>query len=489
MRIDFRALLVLFACLLVLASGCARVERYRAAKVKTKSAFKPDKKDPETYLYWTEPTWPPALDTPLVFVSSDSPEWKQFKTQSFDHVLTPSIGVSLASPHPLELSVLATLAMDQPNPIQVKVPLGLPDPTPFIPANNRPTLQKWYLGKKLFYDTRWLTKSGEYSCATCHDPKTGFTTHDTPSPRTKNPPSLINVAYNKHQFWDGRVRTLEETLYRSFDDDPEQQTDTGLLAMGVERHNWKGFVIRLRKRFDYRKEYSEVFGVPHPTVHTTAQALATYMRTILSGDSVYDKAIAKANQSGLSAEDFQPFLNAEVLKRWGAVDFAPDVFAKRAARGRALFFSNRARCSQCHSGWNFTDGGFHNIGIRESAEKQKPGEENGRIRFAPMALKDASFVGAFRTPSLRSLLHTKPYFHDGSAETLENAVEYYSSSTFQKQINRHLDILLATFEKTPRPIDLTAGESLDIVLFLHMLEGEAVSNKILPKAFRAKTKK
>src|SRR5262249_50778114 len=190
--------------------------------------------------------------------------------------------------------------------IKIKVPLGLADPTPYLPPGNRPTLAKWELGKRLFFDKDIL--SDKRSCADCHQPAHGFSANLI---HPRNPPTLINCVYHTAQFWDGRVNALEEVVQRNLEDERE--------APGVrpeEQHVWSGVIARLRANPDYVKRCEKALGTP-PTQAALGKALATYMRTILSGNSLQDRAeLALRERGGKSLEsaDYEKLLDEPLLK-------------------------------------------------------------------------------------------------------------------------------------------------------------------------------
>src|SRR5262249_31659911 len=151
-----------------------------------------------------------------------------------------------------------------------------------------------------------------------------------------------------------------------------------------KKHSFPGFIKAVKDSDKYRQRFKEVFGTDEPTADTVAKSLATYMRTILSGNSVFDRAEAKREGA-----------------EW-----------KSLKRGYELF-TGEARCVICHPvNGLFTDHDFHNIGL-DSDDLNEGMDKEGRIRFAPVGLKDKRLSGAYRTPSLRALPRTGPYMHDG----------------------------------------------------------------------------
>jgi cytochrome c peroxidase len=457
-------LLFMLPCLFI--AGCQRAQPY------------PQKSEPESSLavppefLWSKTK--PVRDITIRFVSADTdPEAWQKLPGFWNPVPFPLTGTPLApvGQSPLGAAVVVGL-IETTQAIHIKVPLGLPDPTPHIPDSNPPTFGKWHLGKQLFFDGGWLTGIDSVSCASCHAPKTGFAEplrFDAP-PRMQAP-SLINSVYNTHQFWDGRVRYLEETL-------PQQQVDFSgrYLPHHLHQFNWNEIIPRLKKEPKYSDAFAHAFGSPEPTAHAVSQCLATYLRTILSGNSLHDRAKQAAQKEGsaeLLAMHFEPLLNESTLSALKR----PAGVSKRGAandleRGYTLFHSSATHCADCHKGWNFTDNSFHNIGQRESDYLQIPGKEFGRFAVLPAGLQENRLIGAFKTPSLRNLPKTAPYFHNGSLASLEGVVRYYNDGL--PEYNPQLDPVLRSGPRQPRALHLTEAEIDAIAVFLRSLDGEAV---------------
>ncbi len=239
------------------------------------------------------------LDIALRFVAEDSDpkEWEKLK--HYWNESSPPAGVRIAAVGlpPLEATAIfvTQLAVES---IKIKVPRGLPDPMPFIPVANPPTFGKWVLGKKLFFDSSLLQiqPSITRSCADCHDPAHAYTLKaKTPVNGKRNVPSLFNSVYNRHQFWDGRVEALEQVLVRRLDDERETDKDVPLEASPGYAHVWPGMVRRVDT--SYHEAFNAVFGTG-ATADNIAKSLATYMRTLLSGNSVVDQAMHRQKQRG-----------------------------------------------------------------------------------------------------------------------------------------------------------------------------------------------
>ena len=425
-------------CLLLLL-GCQKAQPYvdNIPEEKTKQA------DPEIR-FWSKSSSPTSIPIHFVSGETDSKRWETLP--EYWNKVTDK---------------------DNTKAILIKVPLGLPDPLPRIPENNLPSLSKWRLGKLLFFDNTWLSGSANLSCAGCHRPSTGFSERKQwRNPPRMQGPSLLNCVYNEHQFWDGRVKSLEEVLPQT----DRNNADTGQ----VHQFDWPKILPRLQEQKRFRTLLEAAYGSSQPSAQAVCQSLATYMRTLLSGDSLYDRAritAEKAKSEELLAEHFAAHLSPELLK---SLNQAPDTDKETAARmlaaGYKFFHSPETRCSHCHSGWNFTDNKFHNIGIRESDYLQIPGKEFGRIRQVPFALKDVSLIGAFRTPSLRNLATTAPYFHDGSAVTLTSVIQHYNVGLPQR--NRYLDKRLRLSPTQPVRMKMVNYRIEALEAFLLSLHGE-----------------
>jgi len=271
----------------------------------------------------------------------------------------------------------ATPAKDAPF---VSVPLGL-DADLNIPADNPLTPEKVELGRMLYFDKR-LSADGSVSCATCHNPTMGWTDNQPVSAGIhgqkggRSAPTVINATYLKVQFWDGRAKTLEDQAL-------------GPIANPIEMGNThEKMVATVLKVPGYQPLFEKAFGGP-PTKERVAQAIASFERTVLSGNSRYDRFVA-GDSSALSDSE---------------------------KRGKDLFFG-KARCVTCHLGPIFSDSAFHNLGVGMGKKTPDLG------RYA-ISRKDRD-RGAFRTPGLRDVSRTAPYMHDGSQATLEEVVDFYN---------------------------------------------------------------
>lgn len=279
------------------------------------------------------------------------------------------------------------------------------------PVKNPPTAAKIALGKQLYFDPR-LSLDNTVSCASCHDPQKGWSNGAAVATGInglkggRSAPTIINAAYGKLQFWDGRAADLEDQALGPIQNPIE-------MAMELPQ-----VVERLNKIDGYRRQFQDVFQTD-VTSEGIALAIAAYERTVLSGDAPYDRFKA-GDKAALSAA---------------------------AQRGLTLF-TGKARCSACHSGPNFSDNGFHNLGV--SINAQTP--DIGRVAISKLG----GDRGAFKTPTLREIARSAPYMHDGSLTTLEDVVEYYDKGGTPNPL----------LDEEIYPLKLTAEEKADLLTFL-----------------------
>ncbi len=302
-----------------------------------------------------------------------------------------------------------------------KVPLGLPELP--VPADNPMTVEKVELGKMLYFDKR-VSKDGTISCATCHDPTMGWA-EDRPTSKgindaeghqqvgDRNSPTIINAAYATVQFWDGREPTLEAQA-------------VGPVGNPIEMgSSMETVVATFSKIPEYEERFQKVFGTG-VTEDGFAQAIAAFERTILSGNSPYDKFTA-GDKEALS----------DVQKR-----------------GWELFDDH---CATCHKPPLFSNYRYYNAGV--GMDQATP--HRGRMAVTGK-IRD---IGKFRVPALREVANTGPYFHDGSAATLEEAVALMAGGG---KDNPYLSNPL----KGIRAAGLTEADQTAIVEFLRALSGE-----------------
>ena len=308
-----------------------------------------------------------------------------------------------------------------------KQPLGL---MPIIwPSDNPYSPQKAYLGRLLYFDTR-LSADGTVACGTCHKPELAFTDGVPVSTGIKgqkgirNSPTVLNRAYSLAQFWDGRALTLEAQVL-------------GPMSNPFEMGNTHMAVVKTLKAVSgYRALFTRAFGSDDITIDRVAKAIATFERTIQSGNAPYDRYKA-GNQNAMTP---------------------------RQIHGMNIFI-DKAKCDKCHEGINFTSNSYANLGI--GMDKPKP--DLGRYTVT----KDPKDWGAFKTPTLREVERTAPYMHDGSLKTLEEVVDFYDKGG---RPNKNLD-------ERMKKLNLTAVEKKDLVEFLKALSGEGWQKILAPQIF------
>ncbi len=339
------------------------------------------------------------------------------------------------------------LSLIQDTALEVEPPMGLQTliPNVHIPAANPLTKGKFELGKQLYFDPR-ISKNTTVSCATCHNPDKGWTDNLPTSigimgqVGSRNAPTVLNSAYGRSMFWDGRAPSLEGQ---------SQGPPQNKIEMGDQ--SYEEIIDRLREIPAYREQFKKVFGTD-VTLDGVAKAIATFERVAaLSGGSAYDK------YQNPETPDHNKVLT-DSQKR-GMVLFGlqlnPDDEFKYDVANRG-----KAACTKCHAGANFTDELFHNLGVGWD-EKAKQFKDPGRWGVTPTGSKNPSELGAFKTPTCRDIEKTGPYMHDGSEATLEAVVEYYDRGGNANP----------TLDKDIKPLKLTAEEKTDLVNFMKALTG------------------
>jgi cytochrome c peroxidase len=310
-------------------------------------------------------------------------------------------------------------------PIEIKPPLGLP-PLPVSP-DNPPTAETVALGRKLFYDPR-LSAGDELSCASCHNPLLGFSDGRRVSVGVdghtgqRNAPTVVNAVYNRLQFWDGRAASLEDQA-------------AGPIANPIEMNQkHDACAARIDGDAAYRAEFARAFGPGPVTMDKIQKALAAFERTLVSGNSPFDRYFYGGDNTALSPA---------------------------AIRGLEIFRDpQKGNCAVCHTIGEkyatFTDGNFHNIGIAVASA----GTLSDEGRYTQT--KAEADHGRFRTPTLRNIALTAPYMHTGGFRTLRAVVDFYAGGG---NSNPWLD-------KEMKPLSLTRQDREDLVAFLESLTGE-----------------
>jgi cytochrome c peroxidase len=281
-----------------------------------------------------------------------------------------------------------------------------------FPKDNPFTLQKASLGKSLYFDTR-LSATSAQSCASCHSPGFGWgdglavgVGHGM-AKLGRRSPSIINAAWGAIFMWDGRAASLEEQALGPIQSPAEMNMPIEML------------IERLNAIPGYKSLFAAAFPGEGITPKTLASAIATYERTVVSDRAPFDAWI-EGNQPAISEE---------------------------AKRGFVIF-NTKGQCASCHEGWNFSNDGFHDVGLASA--------DIGRGRFLPDIPK---MQRAFKTPGLREIAHRGPYMHDGSLPTLEAVVEHYDQGGVDRPSRS--DLIKA--------LGLTSEEKAELVSFLKSL--------------------
>lgn len=271
------------------------------------------------------------------------------------------------------------------------------------------------LGKMMFFDPR-LSGAKNMNCASCHNPSFGY---EVPvkqaigaanTPLGRQAPTILNMAWVSPHFWDGRAKTLEEQA-------------AGPITAPVEMNGkFEEIVPTLEGIAHYKEWFEKLFPGKGVTKNTILTAIATYERTVVSGWSPFD--------------------------RW--VDGDEKAISEAAKKGFDLF-TGTARCSACHTGWNFTDNKFHDIGLET--------DDVGRAKLEP---ENPKAKYAFKTPGLRNTAYRAPFMHNGSLQTLEDVVVHYVGGGVERpSLSTEMEV-----------IPLSAGDIKNLVEFLKTLTAE-----------------
>lgn len=352
-------------------------------------------------------------------------------------------------------------------------PLGLPEVP--IPADNPQTEAKIKLGEKLFHDPRF-SSDGKVSCSTCHALEKGFTDHlsvskgftDKKGTRmgTRNAPTVINAAYYTSQFWDGRVPSLEEQSKFP----PINPVEGGL-------HGWDDLVKMIQDDESYRDEFKKVFNIEPKeiTIDHFAKAIGNFERTLISGNSKFDRYMYDGEKDALSEEE---------------------------KRGLKVYLE-QGRCVSCHTISQthaiFTDNQFHNLGVGFKALKGKSQEVASEYmgiiakekvkskstadelvlaekRFSELGrlaiTHEIDDMAAFKTSGLRNISKTGPYMHDGSLKTLKEVVVWYNLGG---KLNAD-DADTPFLDGGIIPLNLSEEQIEDLVAFLKALTSPEYEN-------------
>ncbi len=280
------------------------------------------------------------------------------------------------------------------------------------PADNPVTSTKIMLGKALFFDPR-LSGSGAIACATCHNPSLGWQDGQARgvghhgAALSRHTPTILNIAWSEPLFWDGRADTLEEQA-------------KGPLSAPAEMNMPPGNAIDIVQSIPgYRTAFAAAFPGKPITLDTMVKAIATYERTVISAAAPFD--------------------------RW--VNGDSKAVSESAKRGFKVF-NTKAGCASCHSGWRFTDDGFHDIGLGD--------DDMGRAKIMPGL---TILEHAFKTPTLRNIAERPPYMHDGSIATLEAVIDHYDRGYIDRP----------SLSPEIRQEKLTAQDKTDLIAFMRSL--------------------
>jgi cytochrome c peroxidase len=290
-----------------------------------------------------------------------------------------------------------------------------------MPADNVSNPARVTLGQALFFDPR-MSGNGAMSCASCHNPSLGWSDGLKTAVGWggqvlgRATPTVLNTAYNTQFMWDGRKKSLEDQALGPMKTPQEMNTD---FAQSLARLKAVPLYVEM-----FEKAYPGE-GVKEETI---AKAIAAFERTVVVNDSPFDRWLA-GDKKAMTAQQWRGF--------------------------KVFTDAGKGNCAACHSAPNFTDNGFHNIGLA----KQGDGEADpGRFAIR----KVASMQGAFKTPGLRDIELTAPYFRNGSAATLKDVVDHYVRGGDDK----------TNLSASMKPLNLSEQEKDDLVAFMKALTGK-----------------
>ena len=301
-----------------------------------------------------------------------------------------------------------------------QAPAGYPNGpiTAVAPVDSPLTEARAQLGRRLFFDRR-LSRTGQVACGSCHKQENAFSDPVSVSAGvdsrmgTRNAPALVNLAWNATFFWDGRAASLEEQVTKPIENPLEMDLtlNDALTLVNADAA--------------YVRDFATAFGVERPSIDTLRQALASFVRALVSGSSPYDRH--------LRGDD--------------------SAFGAPAQRGEALFLSDKAACSHCHPGGPLTDGGYFNNGTYVA------GGDPGRQAITGLS----GDLGKFKVPTLRNVAASAPYMHDGSLATLQDVIEQYARGGRGDP----------TTDPQIIPLSLSEGDKADLLAFLVALTDDA----------------
>jgi cytochrome c peroxidase len=299
----------------------------------------------------------------------------------------------------------------EPSQNEMRAAYRRPQSIPF-PAENPYTFEKFILGKALYFDSR-LSQGNLLSCASCHSPGYGWGDGQPlgvghlMKRLGRRSPTIVNAAYGQIFMWDGRAENLEEQALGPIQSDAE-------MAQPLD-----DLIKRLKQIREYPPLFQAAFPDQEMTTGSIAKAIATYERTVISARAPFDAWI-EGDEKAIPDDAKQGF----------------------------VLFNTKARCNACHSGWNFTDDSFHDIGLAS--------QDIGRGKFLTNVVKSKF---AFKTPGLREISRRAPFMHDGSIATLEAVVDHYDAGGVERPSRSDLI----------GPLHLSPKEKADLVAFLKTL--------------------
>lgn len=338
-------------------------------------------------------------------------------------------------------------------PLEFELPLGLSAGASQInvPDDNPITRAKIELGRQLYFDGR-LSADGTVSCAHCHHPDEGYA-RDTQfgvgidgQMGNRNSPVSYNRILSGAQFWDGRAASLEEQA-------------VGPIANPIEMGNThENAVATVAGIEGYVLQFEKIFGADGVNIDNIGRAIATFERVIVTGPSPADYFEQLRPYLQMDQEDLDD-LKEDAPKAYAKYEAAvaaheANPMSESAIRGRELFFTDKAGCTACHVGANFTDEKYHNLGVGMDQEEPDLG------RFVVTA--DEKDKGAFKTPTVRNVALSAPYMHDGSQKTLAEVVDWYAKGGHAN------DRLSDKIKK----LELNDQDKQDLVEYMNALTGE-----------------
>lgn len=296
------------------------------------------------------------------------------------------------------------------------IPPGFPSMD--FPPDNNFTRARWELGKQLFYEKQ-LSKNSTLSCASCHKQEFAFSDSvalslgDNNALGSSNAPSLANIGYHPYFTRAGGVPTLEMQVLVPIQEHNEFNS------------NMLDVIDKLKQNNSYNQQAQLAYGRTLDAFVIT-RALSTFERSLISGNSSFDKYLNDSTQYSLTASEL---------------------------RGYQLFNSSKTNCSSCHTGFNFTNYTFENNGLYLNYA------DSGRMRLTNLPQDRAKF----KVPSLRNIAFTAPYMHDGSFATLQQVIEHYNSGGLP-HVNK---------SSLVHPLQLTTQEKTDLLHFLNALSDDS----------------